>query len=449
MERKFVTNENNLIYDIIKQAKKAGAEAADCLFYKSSSISVSQRMGQPEGLERSESSGISLRVFVGGKPAIVSSSDISKQAINQMIERVVMMAKLSPIDQYSTLAPQELLATEIKDLGLYDANEVPVAWLQEQCKIAEDAALSVKGVTNSEGAEASNGQVNFALATSNGFVGSYKSSNSSISVSVLAGTDTQMERDYDFTSARFISDLANAKTIGLNAGQKAIKRLGAKSIPTAKMPVVFDKQVSKGLLSAFAGAINGSNIARKTSFLKDSLNKQIFDSKIQIIDEPHRLRGMASKPFDGEGVKNQTSLLVENGVIKTWLLDVRTANKLGLQTTGHATRGLSSPPSPSISNLYMQAGDLSVQELISDIKLGFYVTQVFGMGVNLITGDYSQGAAGFLIENGEITSPVNEVTIAGKLQDMFMEITPANDLEFRYSTNAPTIRIAQMTVAGK
>ena len=436
---------NNLITNV----KKLGADAADVLLYDSESISVSRRMGKPEGLERSESKGISLRVFVGHRSAIVSSSDTSKQALQEISERVVAMAKLAPEDEHNGLAANELLATNIVDLDLYDANEPSVNWLQEQCKIAEDSALAVKGVTNSEGADASYGKVNFTLATSNDFFGNYKSSNSSISVSVLAGSGTEMERDYDFTSARFLNELLSPEEIGKKAANGAIAKLAPRKISTANMPVIFDPRVSKSLLGSFAGAINGSSIARGTSFLKDAMGKQIFANGINIIDEPHRIRGLGSKPFDGEGAANKKLHLVENGVLKSWLLDVRSANKLGLKTTGNATRGLSSPPSPSSTNLYLDAGRISPQELIADVKSGFYVTSLFGMGINLVTGDYSQGASGFFIENGQKSYAVSEVTIAGKLGDMFSGLTPANDLNFRYATNSPTIRIENMMVAGK
>ncbi|HEU5047820.1 MAG TPA: metallopeptidase TldD-related protein [Rickettsiales bacterium] len=438
----------NLAHDLVTTAKKAGADAADALFYQSTSLSASRRMGNPEGLERSESSGIGLRVFVGKRSATVSSSDTGRQALQELVERSLAMAKLSPADEYAGLAPEELLAKNIPELDLYDKNEPTPQWLQEQCAKAEDSALAVEGITNSEGADASYGSVTFCLATSNGFAGSYKASHASVSVSVLAGSDGAIERDYDFSSACFVTDLEDAEALGKNAAHRALARLGARKIPTGVMPVVFDPRVSKGLIGAFAGAINGSSIARGTSFLKESLGKQVFGPSINIIDEPQRLRGLASKPFDGEGVAAKKLSLVENGVLQTWLLDMRSANKLGLKTTGRASRSLSSPPSPSSTNLYLAPGTQTPEALISDIKSGFYVTEVFGMGVNLVTGDYSQGASGFFIENGRRSYAVSEVTIAGKLADMFRELTPANDLVFRYGTNAPTVRIGGMTVAG-
>lgn len=442
-------NALNLMHDLITSARKQDADAADVLFYESTSISASRRMGKPEGLERAESKGLGLRVIIGKRVATVSSSDTGKEALKEMLERGIAMAKLSPVDEYVSLAPEELLARNIANLDLYDKSEPTPEFLQEQCAKTEDAALRVKGVTNSEGAGASYGASTFALAASNGFSGSYKASSTSISVSVLAGEGLNMEEDHDFSSARFAADLASAESIGENAAHLAIARLGARKIKTGIMPVVFDPRVAKSLVGAFAGAINGNAIARGTSFLKHHLGKQIFNDRITIIDDPHRKRGLASKPFDGEGVANRKTLLVENGIMKTWLLDMRSANRLGLATTGHASRSLSSPPSPSTSNLYLDAGTLTPDTLTQDIKSGFYVTKIFGMGVNLVTGDYSQGASGFFIENGRKAFAVNEVTIAGKLLDMFRELTPANDLVFKYGTNAPTLRIDGMTVAGK
>ncbi len=442
-------NSLNLLNTLIQSARKAGADAADVLFYEATSLSASRRMGKPEGLERSESKGIGLRIFIGKRAAMVSSSDTGSDALKELLDRGISMAKLSPEDEYAALAPESLLVKKIAGLDLYDSNEPSPEWLQEQCTYAEEVALAVKGITNSEGAGADYGSITFALTASNGFSGYYKTSNTSISVSVLAGNGNGLERDYDFSSARFITDLAAADTIGMNAAKRALAKLNPRKIETGVMPVVYDPRVSKGLLGTFAGAINGSAIARGTSFLKDSLGKQIFGNNITIIDDPHRIRGLASKPFDGEGVSNRKTSLVENGILQTWLLDVRSANKLGTITTGHASRGLSSPPSPSSTNLYLTPGTLTPDELISDIKSGFYINEVFGMGVNLITGDYSQGASGFFIENGQKSYAVSEVTIAGKLSDMFLALTPANDLAFRYSTNAPTLRVEGMTVAGK
>ncbi len=257
-----------------------------------------------------------------------------------------------------------------------------------------------------------------------------------------------MERDYEFSSRRHAADLESAAEIGRRAGEKAVRRLGPRKVKSQSVPIVYDPRVSGGLVGHFASAISGSAIARGTSFLKKEMGKPVFAKGISIVDDPHMKRGLRSKPFDGEGVMNRRFHLIEDGVLTTWLLDTATARQLGLETTGHASRGTGGPPSPSTTNLYMEAGCLSVKELIADIRQGLYVTEMIGMGINGVTGDYSRGASGFWIENGEIAYPVSEITVAGNLKDMFLNMTPADDLEFRYGTNAPTIRVEGMTVAG-
>jgi PmbA protein len=308
--------------------------------------------------------------------------------------------------------------------------------------------MAVSGVTNSEGGGASFSRTGIALATSDGFFGRYAGTSSGVGVSVVAGEGTNMERDYDHASARHASDLTSPQAIGRSAGERTVKRLGPRKVKSQAVPIVYDPRVSGGLLGHFVGAISGSSIARGVSFLKDMLEKQVFSSAINIVDDPHRKRGLRSKPFDGEGVANRRWALIENGVLKTWLLESASARQLGLATTGHAARGTGGPPMPAPTNLYMAAGPLTPQALMADIKQGFYVTELIGMGVNGVTGDYSRGAAGFWIENGEIAYPVSEITIAGNLKDMFRELSPANDLEFKHATNAPTVRIEGMTVAG-
>src|SRR5690606_6873154 len=313
---------------------------------------------------------------------------------------------------------------------------------------AEEAALAAKGVTNSGGASAGTGRSTATLVTSAGFAGTYAGTSSSFSCSVLAGEGTAMERDYDYSSMRHKADLEKPANIGRRAGEKAVKRLNPRKVNSQAVPVVYDPRVSGGLIGHFAGAISGSAIARGTSFLKKAMGQRIFPESISIVDDPHMKRGLRSKPFDGEGVANRRMTLVENGVLTTWLLDTATARQLGLQSTGHAARGTGGPPSPSTTNLYMEAGCLTVKELIADIRSGLYITELIGMGVNGVTGDYSRGASGFWIENGEIAYPVSEITVAGNLKDMFLNMTPADDLEFRYGTNAPTIRVEGMTIAG-
>ena len=308
--------------------------------------------------------------------------------------------------------------------------------------------MAVAGVTNSEGGGASFSRTGVALATSEGFFGAYAGTSSGIGVAVLAGEGTGMERDYDQASARHVADLESAEAIGRSAGMRTVKRLNPRKVKSQAVPIVYDPRVSGGLVGHFASAISGRSIARGVSFLKDMMGKAVFGPAINIVDDPHRVRGLRSKPFDGEGVANKRWALIEGGVLKTWLLDCASAMQLGLSTTGHAARGTGGPPMPSTTNLYMEAGTLSPEALIADIKEGLYVTELAGMGVNGVTGDYSMGAIGFWIENGQIAYPVSEITVAGNLKDMFQHMTPASDLEFKHGTNAPTIRIEGMTVAG-
>ncbi len=436
---------------LLKQARTLGADAADAVLFETVDLSVSERLGRAEGIERSESKGIGLRVFSGKKQASVSTTDTGEAALAELAARAVAMAKVSLPDPDSALAPPALHPKTIPDLDLFDAEEPSAQWLREQCKTCEDAARSVPGITNSEGADAhySSSRVSLAIAGDGiDFAQSYPTSHFSLSVSVVAGEGTGMERDYDFTSSHFRSDMAAPEVVGKEAAARALKRLNPRKVSSCNVPVIFDPRVSRSLLSTLAGAISGTSIARGSSFLKDSMGKTIFPENVTITDHPHIKRGLGSRPFDAEGVANRKMNLIENGVLRTWLLDVRTAHKLGLAPTGHATRGMGSPPSPSSSNLYMENGNVSPAELIAGIKNGFYLTETFGMGINTVTGDYSQGAAGFWIENGELAYPVSEITIAGRLSEMFASVIPANDLEFRYATNAPTLLIERMTVAG-
>lgn len=441
-------NALNVISDLVQHTLKTGADAADAVMVESVGLSVAHRLGEPENVERNESKGIGLRVFVGKKQAFAASTDLTPSALHALAERVTAMAKASPEDPFACLAPKTLLAGTVPELDLCDGQPLDAEALSALAAKAEETARAIEGITNSEGADAHYGTHQLALVTSEGFASSYKTSNVSLSVSVIAGSGTGMERDYDYSVARHYADLAAPEQIGKSAAEKAIRRLNPRKVPTCEVPVVFDPRVARSLVSSFASAINGASIARGTSFLKDRLGQKIFSDAITITDDPHKIRGLKSHPFDAEGVNCRKRALVEKGILATWLLDLRSAKQLGLSTTGHASRGLSSPPSPSASNLYIENGTLSQKALLSDIKQGFYVTETFGMGVNTITGDYSQGAGGFWIENGEISYPVSEVTIAGKLQEMFLQLTAANDLVFRYGTDSPSLRVERMTVAG-
>ena len=441
-------NPQKILETLLATARKEGADAADALLVENISASVSYRLDRLEDVERSEGYDLGLRVFVGNRVAFVSSSDFSEDAVAALPARALAMARLAPEDKFAGLAPAALLARDIPKLDLEDLEEPAAEILVARAREAEQAGLAVPGVTNSEGGGASFSRSAIALATSTGFFGHYAGTSHSIGVAVLAGEGTGMERDYDHASARHAADLKSAEAIGRSAGEKAVRRLNPRKVKSQNVPVVFDPQEAGGLLGHFAGAISGSSVARGTSFLKDRMGTSVFAPHITIIDDPHRVRGLRSKPFDGEGVANARRTLIDQGMLTTWLLDCASARQLGLTSTGHAARGTGGPPVPSATNLYMEAGTLSREALIADIKQGFYVTELMGMGVNGITGDYSRGAAGFWIENGQIAFPVSEVTIAGNLKDMFLHLTPANDLEFRYGTNAPTCRIEGMTIAG-
>jgi PmbA protein len=437
-----------LLEAVLARAKAAGAEAADAVIGRSVSLSVGERLGRREKLERAESRDLGLRVFVGRRQAIVSTSDFAPASLAELAGRAVAMARAVPEDPFCGLAEADELARDWPRLDLCDNHEATEAELTRFVRAAEDAARSVTGITNSEGAEAGYGRSEIALAASNGFAGGYASSHFALSVSVLAGAGTAMERDYDFSTAVFFADLEDPVKLGLAAGARAVRRLNPKKPKTAMLPVVFDPRASNSIVGHLVAAINGAAIARGTSFLKDCLGEDIFPAAIDVIDDPHRQRGLRSRPFDGEGLPTTRQKLVDGGRLATWLLDCRSARQLGLRSNGHAARGTSSPPSPGASNVYMAAGSTSRAQLIGEIGQGLYVTELIGSGVNGVTGDYSRGAAGFWIENGEIAYPVSEVTIAGNLRDMFRSVTAADDLVFRYGTNAPTLRIDGLTLAG-
>ncbi len=433
---------------LVMAARTAGADAADAVAMRSVSLGVEVRDGAVEESERAEGNDMGLRVLVGRRQAVVSTNDISGDGITALAERAVAMARVAPEDKFAGLADAELLARDFPDLDLLDPALPDVAALEQMARRAEHAALAVKGVTKSGGASASAGIGGMVLMTSHGFSGAYLGSRHGVSMTAIAGEGTAMERDYDYSSALHSSDLDDPEKIGRTAGQRAVERLNPRKPSTRKVPVVFDRRISSSLVGHLASAINGSTIARKTSFLKDKLGERLFAANINVIDDPLRRRGLRSQPFDAEGVAGRRRALIENGVLATWLLDCSTARELGLKTTGHAHRGASSTPSPGPTNLHLEPGTSSPAELIKDIADGFYVTDLIGSGASIITGDYSRGAAGFWIEHGERSYPVSEVTIAGHMLDMFRTLQPANDLEFRYGTNAPTLRVEGLTVAG-
>jgi PmbA protein len=437
---------------LVDAARRHGADAADAVAVRGISQSIDVRDGGVEESQRSEGDNVGLRAFIGRRQAVVSTNDLSGDGANGLVdaiaERVVAMARAAPEDRFAGLADPKWLARDLPNLDLLDAAVPTVGELEELARTAERAATAVKGVTKSGGASASAGIGGMVLVTSSGFCGAYLGSRHGISIEAIAGEGTGMERDYDFTSARHGADLEAAEKIGRSAGERAVKRLNPRKVSTRRVPVVYDQRVASSLVGHLSSAINGSALARKTSFLQNGLGEQIFAGGITIIDDPLRPRGLRSQPFDAEGVATSRRALVENGVLKSWILDCASARELGLETTGHAQRGVSSVPSPGATNLHLEPGRATPQELIADIEDGLYVTDLIGMGANIVTGDYSRGAAGFWIERGELTYAVSEVTIAGHLRDMFRTLVPANDLTFRYGINAPTVRVEDLTVAG-
>jgi PmbA protein len=433
---------------LVAAARRAGADAADALAVRSVSLGVEVRDGAVEESERSEGDDVGLRALVGRRQAVVSTNDIKADAA-ELAERAVAMARVAPDDPFAGLADPGQLARDFPDLDLLDPDLPTIAELEERARRAEAAALAVKGVTTSAGASASAGIGGMVLVTSHGFTGAYLSSGQSVSMTAIAGEGTAMERDYDYSSTVHGADLDSAEKVGRTAGERAVERLNPRKVQSKRVPVVFDRRIAGSLIGHLANAINGSAITRKTSFLKEKLGQRLFRPGIRVIDDPRRLRGLRSRPFDAEGVSTRQLAVVEDGVLASWLLDCATARELGLHTTGHAQRGVSSTPAPGPSNLHLAAGDDTPDALIADIAEGFYVTDLIGVGVNYVTGDYSRGASGFWIENGERSYPVSEVTIAGNLIDMFQALVPANDLQFRFGTNAPTVRVEGLTVAGR
>ena len=436
-----------LLGDLIAAARRAGADAADTVLVASQSLEAQCRLGKTEHVERAESADLGLRVFIGRQAAIVSATGVEPKRFAELAEQAVGMARVLPEDPFTGLA-DTARAPGPDDLDLVDPVEPDAAQLTARALAAEAAAMAVPGVTNSEGASADWGRMEALIVTSAGFAGRTLRTSHSISATVLAGSGTAMQRDYESHSAVHASDLDTPETVGRLAGERAVRRLNPTRPRTAKLPVLFDPRVAGSLVGHLSGAINGASVARGTTFLKDAMGTRIMPAGIMIHDDPRRRRGLRSRVFDGEGVPTRKLALVEDGVLQTWVLDSRSARQLGLASTGSAVRGTGSPPAPGTSNLFMAAGRLSPAALMADIAEGLYVNEMIGMGVNGLTGDYSRGAAGFMIRNGELAEPVAEITIAGNLRDMFLSITPADDLRFRRGVDAPTLRVDGMTMAG-
>jgi len=437
------------VADLVTAARRAGADAGDAVYIGDASTQVQIRLGALEDVQRSEGEEIGLRVFVGKRSASVSSSDLSPNALAALVERAVAMAREAPEDLWAGLAPEDrLLKGDPAAVDGDDGADPSPQALRERATEAEAAARAIDGVTNSEGAGASAGRSVIALATSHGFARGYSTSGYGNSASVIAGSGGGMQRDYAYHSARHWADLEPATLIGQRAGERAVARLNPGKLASGPMPVLFDPRVGSSMLGHLIGAITGSAIARRTSFLLEKLGQRVFAAGITVRDDPLRPRGLRSRPFDGEGLPTAAIDIIADGVLTSWLMDSASARQLGLQPTGHAVRGTGGPPGAGATNLFMQPGTASPEALMSDVKLGVYVTELIGQGVNGVTGDYSRGASGFAIRDGKLAEPVSEITIASNLKEMFLNLTPANDLVFRRAIDVPTLRIDGMTIAG-
>ena len=439
---------SDTLASLIDQACRSGADAADAVYVGDRSTSVGVRMGALEDVSRAEGQEIGLRLFVGQRNAAVASSDLSRDSLAALVERALAMAREAPEDRYAGLAPDDLLmARAAAELDLDDCGDPDPAALRQRAETAEDAARAVAGITNSNGASASATASTFALATSHGFIGATRATGYSCSASVVAGSGADMQRDYGWHSARHLADLEAPEDIGRRAGQRAAARLNPVRVKAGPMPILFDPRVATTLLGHFVGAISGAAITRQASFLLDALGAQLFARGVTIRDDPSRPRGLRSRAFDGEGLPVAASDLVADGVLTTWLADSAAARQLGIAPTGHAVRGVSGAPGAGPSNLVMQPGPRSREDMVAGISNGILVTELIGQGVNGVTGDYSRGAAGFLIVNGEIGPAVSEITIASNLKTMFAELEPASDLHLRRGVDSPTLLVPKMMVA--
>jgi len=433
---------------LLLKARKAGAEDADGIVTYGRSLSVSVRGGELEEIDNSEGRDVGLRVMIGGRQACVSSSDVSERSLDQLAERAVAMAKLAPVDPYCGLPDHVVEDVDAAAYDLYDKHILAPDDLKSRALNVEAAALGVEGVAQAMGSSASFSQSDFTFGNSRGFRAGWASSRHGISTAAIAERDGAMERDYDYAAFRHFADLPDPRKIGQTAGERAVARLGAEKIASGAMTVFYDQRKASSLLSALLGAINGNAITRGVSYLKDKMGAPVFNDSINIIDDPLMRRGLATRPCDGEGVMVQKSHLIKNGILQQWLLNTSAAQQLDLVSTGHASRSVSNPPGIGPSNTYIEAGNASPTALFAEAGSGLLVTDMFGPNVNANTGDYSVGVSGFLIEGGQVTRPVSEITIAGNLLEMFAALTPANDLKFDSSVNAPTLRVEGMMVAG-
>jgi PmbA protein len=443
---------SDLSAQILDAARKAGADAADAIVVDGTSVSITVRAGALEQAERSEGIDLGLRVFVGQRQACVSSSDAKPDTLRQMAERAVAMAREAPEDPYAGLAATSQLATDTDTdrLSLYDPRDEPdPAALQEDALRAEAAALRNKGISQVQSASAGYSRRSVHLAATNGFSAGYARTDRGLSCVAISGTGTGMERDYDYDSRVFQADLRDADEIGTRAAARAVERVGGRKPKTGAYPVIFDERVSSTLIGSLLQATNGAAIARGSSWLRDAIGKQVLPSGLSIIEDPHRPRVTGSRLFDAEGLPTSSRAIVDDGILTGWTLDLATGRKLGLASTANAARGTSAPPSPGLSNVSLTQGDLSREDLIREMGTGLLITSMIGSTINPNTGDYSRGAAGFWVENGEITYPVNECTVAGNLRDMLMTIVPANDAQSHLSRVVPSLLVEGLTLAGE
>ncbi|WP_458094992.1 TldD/PmbA family protein [Roseomonas sp. WA12] len=432
---------------LVAAARAAGADAADAMLAADASLSVQLRLGEVENVERAEGFDIGLRVFLGNRQAIVSTTDADPRGFAQLAERAVAMARAVPEDPYGSL-PDRIPALAGLPLDMEDPTEPDVAFLTDRARRAEDTARAIPGVTNSEGADAGWSRTVIALAASNGFTGTYARTGHSLSVTAVAGQGTGMERDYDYSSATHLADLDDPETLGRNAAERAVRRLNPIRPATARLPVLYDPRVAVSILGHLTAAANGAAVARGTSFLRENMGQRILAPGLTVRDDPTRPRGLRSRPFDAEGMPTAPLALVEDGVLQHWLLDWRSARQLGMASNGRASRAVGGPPSPSTTNLWLEPGTLTPEALMADITEGLYVTEMIGSSINALTGDYSRGASGYMIRNGALAEAFSGVTLAGNLREMFLHITPANDLRFKRGTDSPTLRIDGLTMAG-
>jgi PmbA protein len=443
---------SDLTQALNEAAMKAGADSCDSIAIDGTSVSIDVRGGELEHAERSEGTDIGLRVIIGQKQACVSASDTSLTTINQMAERAVAMANEAPDDPFVGLAERAQLAANVDSasLELFDPSAEPdPKELQEEACEAEASALAVAGVSQVQSASAGYGRRRIHLTASNGFSAGYTRSDRGLSCVAISGEGTGMERDYDYDSRVFQNEMRGAAEIGRIAAERAVARAGARKPKTGAFPVLFDQRIAGSLVGHLLQATNGAAVARGSSWLRDSIGEQVLPKTLSIIEEPHRKRMPSSRLFDAEGLATNTRAIVENGTLTGWTLDLATARKLGMESTANGVRGISSPPSPSLSNISLTQGDQSRDALIAQMGTGLLVTSMIGSTINPNTGDYSRGASGFWIENGEIAYPVNECTVAGNLRDMLLAMTPANDAKTYLSHVVPSILIEGLTLAGE